>query len=416
MRRSWPKIAPRPPCEGGNDGAPKIVMTVFLFFLGLLQCLVIWMLGQGGIVLARRAQREHELVLADPPGGWPQCALIIPVAGEHPNMEPALRSLLEQDYPAFSVWLVTESRDDPAAILIGRLKTDYPGIQHLVAGQAASCGQKNHNLLAGVKAAGTGASVYVFCDSTHLAEPDFLRCLVAPLALGEAAFSTGYHQVVPGDRRTATLGYAICALFMRFLQGMTLLTQPWGGAMAMSRDAFERYDVAGLWAANVVDDCSLGAWLNRRHVQVRLCAGALLRTRAAAQRFSVWRAWLERQILFLKFCMPGQWLALGLCAIIMLAPTLWAALAILRGLMGIGGGMAPFLALCWFFLAAWAIGGWRAFFTLEIPQGAWMMAFFCSCAMFALVYAGTLFRHRLVWRDKVYQVGASGRILGIGRK
>ena len=34
---------------------------------------------------------------------------------------------------------------------------------------------------------------------------------------------------------------------MRLLQGLSAFTQPWGGAMAMTRAAFERYGVARLW-------------------------------------------------------------------------------------------------------------------------------------------------------------------------
>lgn len=67
---------------------------------------------------------------------------------------------------------------------------------------------------------------------------------------------------------------------MRYLQAMSAFTQLWGGAMAMTREAYAKYGVAQLWLENVVDDCSLTALLQVRGAKVRLCPGALLHTDA----------------------------------------------------------------------------------------------------------------------------------------
>ena len=60
----------------------------------------------------------------------------------------------------------------------------------VVAGPATTCGQKNHNILAGIRAAST-AEVYVFYDSTHLANQHFVTNLVAPIARDDAAMDRG---------------------------------------------------------------------------------------------------------------------------------------------------------------------------------------------------------------------------------
>lgn len=392
------------------------MMTVFLFLLGIAQCLLIWFLGQAGIKLRQKGRAELDFVASIPPGGWPRCAMIIPVSGTHPEMETALRSLLEQDYPDYTPCIVTASGEDGAMSLIERLRDDYGHLVYVVAGNAANCGQKNFNLLAGVEAVGRDADILVFCDSTHVAAPSFLRCLVNPVARGEAAFSTGYHQVMPRDEHTVTLAYALSVLFMRLMQGLSFLTQPWGGAMAMSRHAFERYRVAELWASNVVDDCSLAAWLREKGVHVRLCAGALLLTAARDHALPLWRAWLERQVLFLKFCMPSQWLCLGLLCVVMTAPPLWCLFCVARGLLGIGGGTGPFLALIWFFLIAWAVNGWRQFLPAQAGSIRWLWAFFCACFMFAAVYAGTFWRRSILWQRIVYKVGRKGVVRSMEKK
>ena len=184
----------------------------------------------------------------------------------------------------------------------------------------------------------------------------------------------------------------------------------------MSRAAFERYGVAELWAHNVVDDCSLGALLQGRGVHVRLCAGALLRTEAADHALPVWRAWMERQVLFLKFCIPGQWLLLGVLAVLMAVPPLGAALALLGGLLGLGNGAAVLLALLWLAALAAALGPWRAFLPRSVPLGRWLWAFVCAVGMFVLVYLRTIPAREIVWRNTAYTVGQGGTVLGVRRR
>ena len=383
----------------------------------LLQCLLFALLLSCGRKLAVRAARERELCQRVPDGGWPRAAMIIPVAGSHPDMEKALTSLVEQDCPQLVPVMVTATAEEEAAQLIGSLREKFPQIRHIVAGIAKSCGQKNHNSLQGIAALGDSVDVYLFCDSTHLAEPDFARCLMGPVVRGEAAFSTGYHVVEPQDDQPITLAYALSVLLMRFLQALSAFTQPWGGAMCMSRQAFEQYQVAELWENNVVDDCSLAAHLQEQGAHVRLCTAALLRTRAAGHRLAVWRAWMDRQVLFLKFCMPGQWLLLGVLALLMALPPLGAALALTAGLFGMGSAAASLLSLLWLALLAVSLGPWRAFLgrhgNEQPPLIRWLWAFGWAAGMFGLVYAQSIKAREIVWKDFTYVVGRGGRILDV---
>ncbi len=390
-------------------------MSVFFFFLGLLQCVIIWFLGKMGLNLNLRGRRERERADHGPGQAWPACAVIIPVSGLHAATEAALASLLTQDYPDYTLYLVTADDADPACGLIARLLAQDARVRHVVSGLATENGQKNHSQLAGVASAGDSADIYVFCDSTHVARPDFLRCLTLPIVAGEAEFTTGYHEVEPGDQGIITLAYAVSVLFMRFAQAIPAFTQPWGGAMAMSWTAYERYSVGGLWQSTVVDDCSLGALLARRKAHIRLCAGALLRTWASRHAFPVWRAWMERQILVLKFCMPGQWLGLGCFCLLMLAPPVWFLATCLCGLLGFGPDTGPFLALCWLCCLWLAIGGWRVFVAKTPDTGRWIAGFFLAVFMFAIVYLRTAFKQALVWRNITYKVGAGGVVKGITR-
>lgn len=390
-------------------------MIWFWLLAACAQCGFLYLLARAGRTLPKMEAEQAAENLTIPDENWPRAALIIPVAGEHPNMAAALKSLLRQDYPRLLPILVTATAEEPAARLIRDLQKECPAARHVVAGKAQQCGQKNYNTLQGVAAAGNEADVYVFCDSTHLARPDFVRCLTGPIARGEAAFSTGYHMVDAKDRQAVTLAYAFCVLQLRLLQALSAFTQPWGGAMAMSRAAFREYGVAELWAHNVVDDCSLAGLLLGRGVHVRLCPGALLRTEAAGHALPVWRDWMERQVLFLKFCVPGQWLLLGLLALLMALPPLCAGLALLGGLLNVGSGAAVLAA--WLYLAALAavLYVWREFLPAPPPLWRWILACVCASAMFVWVYCRSIPAKGIIWHGLAYTVGQGGTVLRMQR-
>jgi hypothetical protein len=334
--------------------------------------------------------------------------MIVPVAGLRPGTEKALRSLLEQDYPRYSVVFATAEDDDPAVPLINALVGEYARARHVTAGRAVRCGQKNFNSLAGVSALGDAAEIYVFCDSTHTAGPDFLRVLVRPLAAGEAAFSTGYHAVEAEDALPVTLAYQMTVIIMRLLQSCSLFTQPWGGAMAVSRAAFERYGVERLWAGNVVDDCSLAARLTAVRGRVRLCPEALLRTPAARHSLAQWRNWFERQILFLKFCTPALWRLMGPGICLLLLPTLFSLALLPLCIADPRPAHLPaVLHLCLLGLFALNL---REFADNPPPGRAWLAAFALNLWMLGRVYVGSIAARTLRWHDTLYHVGKGGRV------
>ena len=391
-------------------------MLLIWLLAALAQCLLLL----GLALAARRALRgrKHAPTPEHMPAAAPVAAMFIPAAGKHPAMPDALRSLLRQDYPHILPVIITADAADPAAELARELQAEFPALRIVTAGQATGCGQKNHNTLQGIAHVGAEADIYVFCDSTHTARPDFVRQLIWPIAAGEAAFSTGYHRVLAEDHKPVTLGYEICVLLMRFLQAVAVFTQPWGGAMAMSRQAFERYGIGALWANNVVDDCSLAGLALREKLHVRLCPAALLDTTAREHRLDVWRAWMDRQVLFLKFCVPGQWWLLGLFAGLMLLPPLFSALWILGGLTN---ALPP--AAAWLSLGGAAHLGaltgivlyWRHFSPRRAPALAWLKGFALAVGMFARVYAATIRANGILWHGIRYTVGKGGTVLRMER-
>ena len=236
---------------------------------------------------------------------------MVACSGRSANMERALHSLLEQDYPGLLVCLATHGRDDPAHALVAELARRYPQARHIEAGKAERCGQKNKNLLDCLASLGPEIELYVFCDANHTAPPDLVRRLLAPIIAGEARFTTGYRFSRLHGCGPATIAFHLVNRLLLLVMSTPFLTQPWGGAMAAEARAFHALGVPDLWRRTVVDDCSLAGLLASKRVGVRFCTDALVASSARDVDKKRLDAWLFRQLLYPKLYTFAAWLGIG---------------------------------------------------------------------------------------------------------
>ena len=325
-------------------------------------------------------------------------------------MREALESLLKQDYPALYPVIVTATADEPAAGIARELQARYPQLRHVVAGFAKGCGQKNHDSLKGVEAVEDEVELLAFCDSTHIAPRRF-----HPPSGGPCGGRRGFqHRLSQG--RGAGYGHrhhGLCPVRPAdaLSAGRLKLTQLWGGAMCFRLSAFRRYGVREFWMSNVVDDCSLADRLIHLGARIRLSGDAVLMTEAREHDLGVWHHWMDRQILFLKFCIPYQWVLLGVLACLMLLPVLWAVF----GRAGRAAGQAFLRLACGRAGLCRGPGAGAAqladFQEAVFPVWRWMVAFCASACMFVWVYLGTILAEGVLWQGIWYEVGRQGRVI-----
>jgi cellulose synthase/poly-beta-1,6-N-acetylglucosamine synthase-like glycosyltransferase len=324
-----------------------------------------------------------------------------------------LEALLHQDYPDYQVIFATRDLEDPATRVIAALIWGSSRARLVVAGPARTCGQKNQNLLAGVRLAGKAPEILAFCDSNQEAPRDFLRKLAAPVAKGEGVVTSGYHQAIPGDHRLATWGRAVSVLTLYLTKAVPWLNQPWGGATAILRETFESLRVTHLWAETVVDDVSLAARLIQAHIPVCLSRGAELATPVTGETLASWESWLFRQWIYLKYYLPGSWMAAGILMYLLTGFTLVSFLQLLLIPWGWGtpGMILPSLA---FLMALGALGlALRRLHPCPSPWPLWLVAFLASVCMASWVHLKTCLTQKISWRGKVYQVDWRGRVSSI---
>ena len=372
---------------------------VLLAFAGLVRA--------GSRVLAPGARRQEP----DPPERWPRLALIVPVAGAPIGLARRLEALLEQDYPDYQVIFATRDKEDPATRVISSLIWGRTRARLVVAGPAQTCGQKNQNLLAGVRLAGEVPEILAFCDSNQEAPPDFLRKLAAPVARGEGVVTSGYHHAIPGDNRLSTWGRAVSVLTLYLTKAVPWLNQPWGGATAIRRETFESLRVAHLWAETVVDDVSLAARLIQARIPVCLSRGADLATPVAGETLASWESWLFRQWIYLKYYLPASWMAAGVLLYLLTGFTLASIAQLLLAFWGWGTPVTIILSLAFLAgLISLSLSLRRLHPIPTPPWPQWLAAFLASLGLASWVHLRTCLTHKISWRGKVYQVDWRGRV------
>ena len=100
-------------------------MVVWAVFLAAVAC--IWLSRH---ITIWRGQRMVETLTADDSDGWPADApfvsVVLAAKDEEANIETAVRTFLEQDYPSFEVIVVNDRSTDGTAEVLERLRSEQP--------------------------------------------------------------------------------------------------------------------------------------------------------------------------------------------------------------------------------------------------------------------------------------------------
>ncbi|OIQ49041.1 hypothetical protein BerOc1_00960 [Pseudodesulfovibrio hydrargyri] len=339
-------------------------------------------------------------------------ALLVPVGNVTAQTEPGLRSLLEQDLDNYTVTLISRTGTEPAAQLIRRLCTEYAHARHVVAGEAGTCSQKNHNLLAAVAELGPEPEILVFCDSTHLARPDFLARLIQPIAEGGAKLASGYRFVQPDDTRLGTLIQMLAVQSIHMLYAIRPLSQPWGGATAIDRKSFQDNRIPDLWSRTVVDDYSMGPYLQGLGIRSVPVAEACLETHISGQSVRGAADWFYRQLQFFKYYTPFTWAAASILPLCYLGLIAWMAMALIApAAMGDRADALLYVAAL-ALIAPW----YTSVIPNRAPLGRRVAAFFLFTLIAPVQLLRTWTSNTISWQSIDYRMNLSGGIEGITRR
>jgi ceramide glucosyltransferase len=268
---------------------------VLLYIIGVIAIIQ-------GIVSLKDGIRACRHIRSFRPRAHRQDSVVVfcPCKGIDHDFEKNVRSLLEQDYPRYTVKFIVESEEDEAFGALSRM-----GIRDiLVAGRASNCGQKVHNLSYAVQRAGNSADIYVFCDSDARFYRRWLSTLVSPLK--STNITTGYRWYaaerfnLPTLLRSAWNASVVTAL------GDHDRNFTWGGSMAMYRSTFEQLNILQAWRGAVSDDFAVTRAAERASVRIVFVPECLV----VSYGECTWRELVEfttRQVTITRVYHPRLW-------------------------------------------------------------------------------------------------------------
>jgi ceramide glucosyltransferase len=366
--------------------------------LGLV-LLPVWAYLVGTVVAAARfSRRSTDLAPEKPP-----VSVLKPLCGAEPGLDENLRSFVDQAYPEFQIVFGVRSPEDDALSVARALIADRPqrDIALVIDPRVAGRNLKVANLVNMLPAA--RHDTLVFADSDGHVGPDYLAAVTAPLQDPAIGLVTCLYKGVPTGGLWSRLG----ALHINYdflpggLMGEALGTGGgcFGATMALRREVLEQ--IGGLAAVRdeLADDHRIGAAVRELGLATVLSPYLVESSVSEKSLKCLWRHEL-RWARTVRLVAP-----VGFAGSVVTHAVAIAALAAL--LCGLSLTSLEFVAMScvlrW--ITAGAIAG-----ILRLPvAGLWLLPL-RDLLSFA-VFIGSFFGRNVSWRDQLFRIEPSGRIM-----
>jgi ceramide glucosyltransferase len=279
----------------------------------------------------------------------PPISVLKPLRGADERLHENLCSLLRQDYPGdWQLVLGVTDRDDPALPIARRVQAEHPehSIVVIVGSPGAATNPKVANLLGIAGAA--HHELWLVSDSNVRAEPDYLRSMVAELAVpgvglvanivaGESPRSLG--AKLEALQLGGFIAGSICAADMLFGHVCVI-----GKSMLMRRDDLARLGGLRAFADVLGEDYAMGRAFDRAGMKVAI-SSHVVRTTLGAWTVD---SFLRRH---LRWAQMRRWIAPSVFAAEpLMSPTPWLVV-----LAALGNVWPALVGLAWA-LAIEAVG------------------------------------------------------------
>jgi hypothetical protein len=291
----------------------------------------------------------------------------------------------------------------------------------IVAGRAAGCGQKIHNLRAATAHLSPEIRHLAFFDSDSRPRPHFVRAAVYKHYLPQIGATTGYRWLIP--ERRSLFNHLVCAINCNVMSvlGRNSRGMVWGGAWAIRRRTFEKLNIRAAWEGRISDDLVASKQLQAAGLEVRFDPACVLTSPVdfdaagmfdfVLRQYRITRHYAFRWwLLALVAATVGNmaWLAsLGLLAATLLTArsSAWLPAAVLGTLYSLGiyrGWAMQSLAVVYSPESLRQLRGVRRWHIWASPAVAFVQW---------LGLVASAFGNRVEWRAIDYRLGAGGRVL-----
>lgn len=205
----------------------------------------------------------------------PSITILKPVAGAETGLYEYLASFCNQDYSNYEVVFCLHDEDDPAAVIVERVRGDFfhTKIRVAIGHNEAMANPKIANLAK--PGAEPNGEIVVIADSDVIVRPDYLRAVAAEFATESTGATTCLYGAIPNGSIVSELGamHVEEEFLPSVLVALALgpLRFALGATTAVRRDVLER--IGGLEALGpyIADDHMLGELVTKAGRNVTLC-------------------------------------------------------------------------------------------------------------------------------------------------
>jgi cellulose synthase/poly-beta-1,6-N-acetylglucosamine synthase-like glycosyltransferase len=221
--------------------------------------------------------RDSPLPETDAP--LPRVSLVVPARNEERDIEQAVRSLVELDYPDLQITLVNDRSTDSTGQILDRLAADFPrlNVVHLTELPAGWLG-KNHAMQHGAE--GSAGEWILFTDADVIFEPTTLR-----RAIRYATENQVDHLVATPDTRMPS--WILRCFVTTFAMNFLIFVRAWairnprstahvgiGAFNLIRREVFEKIEGFRPIKMRPDDDLKLGKLVKLRGFRQDLVSGS----------------------------------------------------------------------------------------------------------------------------------------------
>ena len=195
-------------------------------------------------VLTLLAVRRFLAVPRPQAGDSPPISILKPLCGSEEGLEENLRSFFGQQHPQFEILFAIHRADDPAALVVEKLQTEYAGrvpARLFVTGESPVPNAKAFSLQRLVAEA--NYELLVMSDSDVRVTPDFLNHLAAEFSNPNVGLVSCPYRAVPGSSLWSSLEaiglnteFLAGVLTARMIEGMKFALGP---AIAIRRSVLD---------------------------------------------------------------------------------------------------------------------------------------------------------------------------------
>ncbi len=268
---------------------------VFLALLALIQFVLVAIYCRALARVDGKSDRSFQ----------PPATVIVCLRGADPYLQNCLLALSNQRYDQYDLLCVLDDSQDPAAEVLDQIRERGDSncrIEKLIAGEPSGhCSLKCHSLVSAMQQIDESVDVVALADADTIADPYWLRDLVAPLANPEVAVSSGNRWYQPPDHRMGTLVRYIWNLAASVQ--MYLYRIPWGGSLAMRMNYWRDTDLKQHWERAMFEDTMLAAHVKQHGRRIAMVPSLLVANRESIDYRGALQ-WICRQLLNVRLYHP----------------------------------------------------------------------------------------------------------------